>query len=168
MTSEKMTKEEMLQKVYARLDEMAADSVLNEKLEAAESGEEVFQAVQSCGYMTKLSQEEFDQLMKAGLSLVIHHGKPSEELTEEELEMVAGGFGWFSLFKDIAMTAFSTAIGFCAGGPAGAVAGLVKGIVTSVIGETVTAVTGSMGGGAAVGGGIKLGWDIGGLLMKLA
>ena len=68
-----MTKEEMLQKVYARLDEMAADSVLNEKLEAAESGEEVFQAVQSCGYMTKLSQEEFDQLMKAGLSLVIHH-----------------------------------------------------------------------------------------------
>lgn len=163
------TKENILQNAYEYLDQMGADEVLNQKLLTAQNAEDVYQIIQSRGYLTDLSFDEFNALMEAGVKTAIKTGKIETcELSDEELELVAGGGWFFRIFKDILMTAASTAIGFCAGGPAGAVAGLIKGVVSSVIGEVTTSAVGSAGAGAAAGGFLKMGMDVTQLLVKLA
>ena len=156
--------EDMKNRFEEEFNRFTADTALMEKIDAADTIEEIYEA---CKEKVEFTLDQYREIMKEveGHIKSKFMDNQDEELTDADLEDVVGGFSWGSFWKKVGKAAAIAGIvvgvvglGIVTGGASfagvAAIATTVAGTIGTAAGTTtiiVAGVTGGITGGAMLG-----------------
>lgn len=134
--------EDMKNRFEEEFNRFTADTALMEKIDAADTIEEIYEA---CKEKVQFTLDQYREIMKEveGHIKSKFMDNQDEELTDADLEDVVGGFSWGSFWKKV--------------GKAAAIAGIVVGVVGLGVVTGGAAFAGIATAGLAVTGSLGLG-----------